>query len=148
MKLDGTDRKILNLMQENARRSFKDMAKRVGVSEATIFVRVKKLVNGGVIKAFRAVVDPQVVGKGTLAFVLLKANPNKYDKVLEALSKMEDVYEIYDVTGPHYAILKVRAGSQDELAGIIDKIGSIDGVTSTETDVVLRNVKEDLILHL
>ena len=53
-KLDEVDNKILRLLQEDARRSFKDMAGRVNVSEATVFVRVKKLLKNGVIRAFRA----------------------------------------------------------------------------------------------
>jgi DNA-binding Lrp family transcriptional regulator len=61
---------------------------------------------------------------------------------------MKDVYEIYDVTGPNYAILKVRTESPERLAELIDQVGAIKGVESTETSMVLRNVKEDLSLKL
>ncbi|MEM2902507.1 MAG: Lrp/AsnC family transcriptional regulator [Candidatus Bathyarchaeia archaeon] len=148
LKLDEIDRKILNLLQEDARRSFKDMAQRAGVSEATVFVRVRKLVKNGVIKAFKAILDPAIVGKGTLAFIMVKANPSEYTNVLQKLKDMRDVYEIYDVTGPNYAILKVRTESPERLAELIDQVGAIRGVESTETSMVLRNVKEELSLKL
>ncbi len=146
--LDDVDRKILALLQEDARRSFKDMARRVGVSEATVFVRVKKLVKSGVVRAFRADLDPKAVGKATVALVLLRADPSLYNDALKELSRIGEVYEIYDVTGPYYAILKVRTGSPEELASAIDKIGSVKGVTATETAMALRTVKEEHTLKV
>lgn len=59
------------------------------------------------------------------------------------MKELEDVYEIYDVTGEYYAILKIRVGSREELARLLDKIGSIDGILSTRTMYVLRTIKEE-----
>ena len=146
MELDDVDRQILNLLQDNARRSFKEIAEEAKVSEATVFVRVKKLMKNSVIKSYKAIVDPKQVGKGTLAFVMLKANPNVYTKVLPTLVNMDEIYEIYDVTGAYYAILKIRTSSTEELATIIDKIGMIEGITGTETTVVLRSIKEEIAI--
>jgi Lrp/AsnC family transcriptional regulator for asnA, asnC and gidA len=146
LELDDVDRHILNLLQDNARRSFKEVAEEVKVSEATVFVRVKKLIKNGVIKSYKAIVDPKQVGKGTLAFVMLKANPNVYTKVLPTLVNMDEIYEIFDVTGAYYAILKIRTNSTEELAAIIDKIGMIEGITGTETAVVLRSIKEEIAI--
>ena len=146
MELDDVDRQILNLLQDNARRSFKEIAEEAKVSEATVFVRVKKLMKNSVIKSYKAIVDPKQVGKGTLAFVMLKANPNVYTKVLPTLVNMDEIYEIYDVTGAYYAILKIRTSSTEELAALIDKIGMIEGITGTETTVVLRSIKEEIAI--
>ena len=146
MELDDVDRHILNLLQDDARRSFKEIAEEVKVSEATVFVRVKKLMKNSVIKSYKAIVDPKQVGKGTLAFVMLKANPNVYTKVLPTLVNMDEIYEIFDVTGAYYAILKIRTSSTEELATIIDKIGMIEGITGTETTVVLRSIKEEIAI--
>ncbi len=144
LELDKTDRHILNLLQDDARRSFKQIANEVNVSEATVFFRVKKLLKNGVIRSFKAIVDPKLIGKETLAFVMLKVNPNVYTKILPILMEMTEIYEIYDVTGAYYAILKIRTKSTEELATIIDKIGMIEGITGTETAVVLRSIKEEL----
>ncbi len=142
------DRLILNRLQEDARRSFKGIAEEIGVSEATVFLRVKKLKENGVIKGFKAVLHPILVGKGTTAIMLLKANQKSYKNVLEELSKMNEVGEIFDVTGAYYTVLKIRVESAEELSNVIDKIGSIDGIIGTETSVVLRTIKEETPIKL
>jgi len=140
--------KVLRELQRDARASFKAIAKEIGVSEATIFVRVKKLTEKGVLKGFKAVVDPRAVGKTLTAFILVRAQPKAYPAMLAALKKLEDIYEIYDVTGQYYSILKVRTGGTDELSKIIDEIGSVEGVAGTETMIVFRTVKEDFSIRV
>lgn len=141
--IDAVDRKILEMLQDNARTAFRKIAKEAGVSEATIFIRVRKLMEKGVIKRFTALVSPELLGKGLTAFVLANADPKRLQMVLDALSGMDDVYEVYDVTGTYYIIAKIRTGNRDKLAKIIDQIGLIEGITSTETAIVLRKIKEE-----
>jgi Lrp/AsnC family transcriptional regulator for asnA, asnC and gidA len=141
-EIDSLDRKILDLIQEDARASFAQIAKKVGVSEGTIHLRVKRMVNSGTIKGFYALLAPEKVGRGLTAFVELKADPSKYREALNRIQGLRDVYEIHDVTGEFYAILKVRTVSKEGLARVIDAIGDIEGVTSTQTTVVLRTIKE------
>ena len=147
-ELDDIDKAILRRLQEHARISFKEIAKEVGTSEATIFVRVKKLQKSGIIKAFRAIVNPQSVGKQLTAFALVKAEPRSYPKMLAQLASFEDICEIYDVTGAYYSIVKMRTGTSEQLAQILDKIGEIEGVAGTETVIVLRTIKEDTSIKL
>jgi len=143
IELDDTDRKILMELQRDARRSFKKIGEDIGVSEATVFVRVKKLLEKGVLKGFKAVVDPKTVGKTLTAIVLIRAYPKTFSGMLDALKKLDDVYEIYDVTGQYYSILKIRTSGTDELSKIIDEIGTIEGILGTETIIVLRTIKEE-----
>ncbi len=148
IKIDDIDKIVLNVLQDDSRTAFARIAERVDVSEATIFTRVKKLVEKGVIKRFTALVSPEAVGKTITAFVLINADPKKLPKVLEILSKMEDVYEIYDVTGAYYVIAKIRVENSEKLAKNIDEVGLIDGVTSTETAITLRCIKEETRIKL
>jgi len=143
VKIDSIDKEILRMLQDDARISFKKIAEKIGVSEATIFVRVKKLRKNGVIKRFTAIVSPDLLGKNLTAFVLINTEPKNLEHVLNALSSMDDVYEVYDVTGAYYVIVKIRTENRKTLAEIIDKIGMIDGVTRTETAIVLKCVKEE-----
>jgi len=143
VKIDDIDREILRMLQDNSRVAFKRIAEKVGVSEATIFVRVKNLKKKGVIKRFTAIVSPELLGKSLTAFVLINSEPKKLENVLETLSDMDDVYEVYDVTGAYYIIAKIRTENKESLAKIIDRIGMIDGVTRTETAIVLKSVKEE-----
>ena len=148
LEIDEVDKKILERLQDNARMSFKKIAEDLGVSESTVFVRVKKLQEQGVIQSFTAKVAPEAVGKGLTAFVLIKADPQGYLNTLENLRKIDDVYEVYDVTGNYYVIAKIRTGSREQLAKIIDSIGLIEGISSTETAVVLRTTKEEMRIKI
>ena len=146
--LDDTDKTILNRLQEDARISFKEIAKEVGTSEATIFVRVKKLQKSGVIKGFRAIVNPQSVGRQVAAFALVKAEPKSYPKMLAQLASIDEICEIHDVTGAYYSILKMRTSTSEQLPQILDRIGQIEGVAGTETVIVLRTIKEETSIRL
>jgi len=148
IELDEMDRGILKRLQDDARIAFRIIAEELGLSESTVFVRVKKLQEKGIIKRFTTTVSPELVGKGLTAFILIKVNPQKYPVVLETLKKNNDIYEIYDVTGNYYTIAKVRVGSREDLAKIIDEIGLIEGITSTETAIVLRKIKEEIRINL
>ena len=148
VKIDGVDRTILRMLQDDARIAFRKIAEEIGVSEATIFVRVRKLLERGVIKRFTTLVSPEMIGKGLTAFVLINADPKKLQNVFKALNEMDDIYEVYDVTGSYYAIVKIRTENRDRLKEIIDKIGLIDGVTSTETAIVLKCLKEETRIKL
>jgi len=148
VELDDVDKKVLRELQRNGRVSFKTVAEEIGVSEATVFVRVKKLTEKGVLKGFKAIVEPKAVGKTLTAFILVRAQPKAYPAMLTALKKLDDVYEIYDITGQYYSILKVRTEGTDELSKIIDEIGAVDGVAGTETMIVFRTVKEDFNIRV
>jgi len=142
-ELDEVDKAILRKLQRDARISFRDIAKEVGTSEATVFVRVKKLQKNGVIKAFRAIINPEGVGKNVTAFALVKADPRSYPKVLTELQGFDEVCEVYDVTGAYYSIIKMRTSTSEQLAQVLDRIGQIGGITGTETVIVLRTIKEE-----
>lgn len=147
MELDEADHKILRELQRDARMSFKTIAQKVGVSEATVFVRVRKMQERGVIRSFSAIVDPKAVGKDLTAIVLVRATPQAFPGTLNALKKLDDIYEIYDVTGQYYSILKIRTSGTEDLGKIMDAIGAIDGIAGTETIIVLRTVKEDFTVR-
>ncbi len=142
-KIDEVDKVILEILQDDARTAFRKIAAKAGLSEAAVFARVKKLQKKGVIRRFTALVSPEMLGKSLTAFVLVSSDPKKLHTVLETLSSMDDVYEVYDVTGTYYAIAKIRTKDREKLANIIDEIGLIEGVTSTETALVLRCMKEE-----
>ncbi|ABP94863.1 MULTISPECIES: Lrp/AsnC family transcriptional regulator [Metallosphaera] len=140
--LDNVDRKILNILQRDSRTPFSRLAKMLDLSESTIHMRVKRLVKEGVIKNFGIEIDLDRIGLNVLAFVLIKAEPKKYEEILKKLVEMNEIYDIYDVTGEYYALLKVRVRSREELAKVLDYIGKLEGVTSTYTMVALRTIKE------
>ncbi|MEM0200297.1 MAG: Lrp/AsnC family transcriptional regulator [Saccharolobus sp.] len=140
--LDDIDKKILNILQQDSRIPFSRLAKMLNLSEATIYVRIKRLKENGVIRGFYTDIDYDRIGLNVVAFILIKADPKKYDKILKQLIEMKEIYEIYDVTGEYYAVLKVRVPTREDLAKVLDIIGNLEGVTSTYTMLVLRVVKD------
>lgn len=140
--LDDVDKKIIKILQEDARTPFSKIAKMLNLSESTIHMRMKRLRENGVIKGFYVDIDPEVIGYNVVAFVMIKADPKKYEGTLKKISEFKEVLEVYDVTGEYYALLKVRVKTREELAKVLDMIGNMDGVTSTYTMFVLRTIKE------
>ena len=143
MNLDDLDKKILNFLKNDARSSFVKIAKQLGVSEGTVHLRVKKLIEGGVIKGFYTILDPDKVGLPIRAFIGLQADPSLYESLLKKLSEIDGVYGIYDVTGEFSALIDIKVGNKKELTEVIDQIGAIPGVKNTVTMLVLRVVKEE-----
>lgn len=148
VKIDELDRKIISILERNARESFAEVARKLKVSEGTVHFRVQKLRKSGVIKGFYTEIVPEKVGKGLTAIIGIKADPTRGREALDIVSKIDDVYEVYDVTGEYYAIVKVRTANVESLRALIDKMESIDGVTSTHTFVILRTVKEEKTVKL
>jgi len=139
---DDKDLAILGMMQENGRISYSAMARKLGISEAAVYTRVQRLLKKGYIKRFQAVLDDVKLGSSLAAFVAVRAQPSKYDDLLEQLAKLKEIQEVHDVTGDYYCLLKLRTKDRESLAKLLDGIGKLDGVVSTETRVVLRTVKE------
>lgn len=148
VELDKINKTILEELQKDARISFRKIAKKAGVSEAAIFLRVRKLQEEGIILGFTTLVSPEKTGKGLAAFILIRGEPQKLPEILNALSKIDGICELHDVTGNYYAIAKIRTGSREELTIILDAIGSIQGIISTETAIVLKSLKEDTRIKL
>ncbi|RLG00995.1 MAG: AsnC family transcriptional regulator [Candidatus Wolframiiraptor sp.] len=148
INIDNKDLKILSILQEDGRAPYSEIARKMGMSEAAVYSRIQKLIKNHVIKKIQAILDPEKLGYKVTAFISVTAQPAKYNKVLEALSKLSEILEIHDVTGQHYCLVKVRTRDKEDLAKILDRIGTLDGVTSTETKIVLRTIKENYDLPI
>jgi Lrp/AsnC family transcriptional regulator for asnA, asnC and gidA len=146
--LDRLDKEILEILQEDGRISYSKIAQMLNMSESTIHMRIKRLRELGILRGFYADIDMEKIGLKVLAFVQLKADPKKYEQVLNVLKEMKEVAEIYDVTGEYYALVKVVVPSNEDLAKVLDAIGKLDGVTDTYTMIVLRVIKEGKKVNL
>ncbi|MCC6046919.1 MAG: Lrp/AsnC family transcriptional regulator [Desulfurococcaceae archaeon] len=141
--LDEVDIKILSILQDNADLTYAEIARIVGVSTSTVFMRIKKLKEQGYIKRIVAEVNPELLGYKLKALVFLSIDVKKFNQVVEALRSMPQIKEIYDVTGEWTLVCTLLVKDHAELSKVLDAIGSIDGVESTSTLVVLRTMKEE-----
>ncbi len=146
--LDERDKAILRIVQRDARTPFSRIARMLGVSEATVHLRIRRLREAGVIRGFHAILDPRRAGLGEEAYVFLRVEPAARRRVAEALRSIVGVYELYEVSGEYQFLAKIRAADKEGLASIVDSMGSVRGVASTKTVYVLRVFREDYSLRL
>lgn len=141
--LDDIDRQILALMQENCRLPLAKIGEKVGLSPPSVMERVKKLEDGGIITAYRAVVNARLLGKDITAFIgVSTGQPHAIDTFEREIESLDDVLECHHVTGSHTMILKAKTRNTSSLEELISRIRSIAGVVRTETMVVLSTHTE------
>ena len=149
MELDTVDRHILALLQENCKLPLARIGERVGLSAPSVAERIDKLEKSGVIRGYTAVLDARRLGKDITAFIgVFIEHPKAISSFEKAIDRFEEVQECHHVTGQHTMLLKVKADNTSTLEKLIRKIRSIDGVTRTETSIVLSTYTEGLWLDL
>jgi len=143
LELDRVDKELLKILQENADLTYAELGRMLGISPSTVYMRVKRLKEKGIIKRIIAEVNSEILGYKLRSLIFLTVDVKKYNRVIEELSKLPQIKVIYDITGEWTFALEVLAKDHIELSDLLDKIGSIDGVQQTSTAVVLRVIKED-----
>lgn len=128
--LDSVGQKLLRAVQENARLSFSELGRRVGLSAPAVAERLRKLEELEVITGYHAEVNPAALGYGVMAFIRLTASTEKYPRVLELAQRLPEIRECHHVTGSEAFILKVHATSIPQLESLIAQL-SVFGATST-----------------
>jgi len=144
VQLDEVDKAILRELISNARLSFREVARRVGVSTATVVNKVRKMEEEGVIKGYTAIVDVEKLGYDVTALIEVVISKGKVADVEEEIAKMPNVQAVYDVTGQSDAIIVARFKSRAELSKFVKKLLSMEYVERTITHVVLNIKKEEL----
>lgn len=142
MRIDEIDRNILRLLQEDGRMSYSEIARRTGIPESTVRLRVKKLIEEGIIRKFAALINPFKAGYNIVAFIAVDVEPNKIKRAVEELSKLPEVDVLGIATGAHDVLMQVTVKDLQELESfLIEKLGKIEGIKSTETSI-LTSVKK------
>ena len=142
--LDAIDLAILGILQMNARTSYQEIAKKLGVTRATIHERVRKLTGNGIIDGFHARVNAGRIGYPVTAMVgLITIQGNESYRTIEELQQLTEVEEIHVVTGRYDYLVKVRARDNEDLQRILlEKIDQVYGFQRAETMVVLSTPVE------
>ncbi len=141
--LDATDVGILDALQHNCKQPLAEIGKQVGLSAPSVVERIKKLEDGGVIRGYAALLDARALGKDVTAFIGVSiSHPSAFQAFEKEIETEGDVLECHHVTGQHTLMLKVRTESTETLERLIDMIRRIEGVTRSETMVVLSTHSE------
>jgi Lrp/AsnC family leucine-responsive transcriptional regulator len=147
--LDDIDRKILALLQHDARMTNAAIAAEVGLTAPSVFERVRKLEQRGVIRGYTIQVDPAALGKIMTAFIRLTvAYDDRYAAGIQALRGDPDVLECYHVAGEDCLLVKTRVSSPAELEALIRRMRSHISIQRSVTMIALSAIKEDAPLNM
>ena len=139
-KIDKLDRKILEIISQNARVPFKDVAEACGVSRAAIHQRVQKMIELKVIVGSGYFINSKVLGYNTCTYIGVKLERGSmYKDVVPELEKIPEVVECHFTTGPYTMLIKLYARDNEHFMELLNgRIQEIPGVISTETMISLR----------
>ncbi|MBU7015262.1 MAG: Lrp/AsnC family transcriptional regulator [Theionarchaea archaeon] len=146
---DETDLKILDMLQKNSRTSFKKIAKKVEVSEATVYNRIKRMEQEGLIEKYTVKLDLESFENVWFTAVIrVRLDSGKFvPEVSDFLKNMPFVHALYDVTGDYDFVLLTRFSSQKELFGFIRELSAIEHVAQTNSHIVMKVFKEDFCVN-
>ena len=152
IKLDKTDRKILEILQSNAKITNAQLSKDIGLSPAPTLERVKKLENQGVINSYHAKLDTSKIGLGVATFVLVTLvghNRENIEQFIEEINKVDEVIECHHITGAGDFILKIISkdiSSYQKL--MLEKVSDIKVVDNMQSMVILSTFKDSKVLPI
>ena len=143
--LDATGRKILSLLQRQARLAFSEIGRQVGLSGPAVAERVRRMEEDGIISGYHAEINADAAGLPIRAFIRLTTPPQRYEQLTRTLQAIPEVLEAHHVTGEDAFYLRVAAPSMDALEQVI---GRLSPFGSTSTAMILSTpVKRDMPIN-
>jgi len=143
MRIDDINKKILYLLQKDARMTYKDIARALNRSESTIRDRISIMEDEGVIKGYSAVINKEKVGLNCNARTFVKIDPKNLDASIKELQKIESVYQINQISGDHNLEFSIAATDYDHLRRILKENISPLGINDLTINIIMNSVKEE-----
>ena len=147
--LDCVNLQIIDILSKDSLTPFDEIAKEIGLPDATVHNRVRRLLAERIINKFTLSIDNNRLGYEYLAFAGINVRPGFTDKVIEVLSNVGEVLEIYEIYGKYDIFAKIRARDLDHMRNMIDnKIGMIPNIVKVELMTALKTNKDEQIISL
>ncbi|HPR42094.1 MAG TPA: Lrp/AsnC family transcriptional regulator [Candidatus Methanofastidiosa archaeon] len=143
-KVDDIDKQIINVLNKDARLSYREIAHILNLSVGTVSHRVKRMEESGIILGYYPHVDPEKVGYDFKSIIFLNISKGKLRKVEEKISEYTNVLGVYDVTGDYDAVIIGRFMNRSHLNQFVKEVQTIQYIERTTTSVVLNTLKEDI----
>jgi Lrp/AsnC family leucine-responsive transcriptional regulator len=145
--LDRHDRAILTVMASDARISVADLARRIGLSKSPTQARLKRLETQGVIRGYRALIDPIRLGLDLIAFVEVRLTDTRESALAEfnaAVARIGEIEQVHLIAGNFDYLIKIRTRNMAEYRTVLaEKISTLPHLAGTSTYVAMQAVKED-----
>lgn len=143
IEMDETDRRIIGLLNKDARLSFRHISRELKISLTKVRSRVKKLERDGVIKGYIPVINPEKLGYDMLVIVGLDISKARTVEIQEKIAKDPHVFAVYNTIGQWDSVIIARFKSRSDLDTFIHKVLGIPGVDKTYTQLVLNIMKDE-----
>ncbi|MFJ7158725.1 Lrp/AsnC family transcriptional regulator [Streptomyces sp. NPDC101118] len=143
--MDRIDRSILRELQHDGRLTNQELAQRIGLSASACMRRVRQLEQDGVIQGYRAVIDPDAVGRGfeVLVSIEVRRDRRTVEAFEEALRDIPDVIEAYRLFGSPGCLLRIAVADLAAYEQLwIERLTALDGVTEVNSQIIMKRVKE------
>ena len=150
-KIDKLDKQILEIISQNARIPFKDVAAECGVSRAAIHQRVQRLIEMGVIIGSGYHVNPKSLGYNTCTYVgIIMEKGSMYKEAVKELKNIPEIIECHFTTGPYTILVKLYSRDNEHLMDLLNsRIQEIPGVRATETLISLdQSIKKEIPIKI
>ncbi|MFC2947336.1 Lrp/AsnC family transcriptional regulator [Virgibacillus sediminis] len=142
MRYDDTDKKLLEILSEDGRISYVDLAEKVGLSRVAVKDRINSLKEQGIIEKFSVVINSEKAGKKVSAFFEVDVEPQHMQEVAQNLADNPSVASIYQMTGPSTLHMHVLVEDFRMLEAFINnELYAVDGITRVESSVILKRFK-------
>lgn len=147
--IDAVDLKIIDILGKDSSTTFVDIAKQIGVSDATIHIRVRRLREVGIIGNFTISVDNNRLGYDHLAFMGINVEPGFAEDVTNDLSSLHEILEIHEMHNRFDLLLKIRAKDLNELRDIVvNKVRTLPHILETDLMTILKTRKEEQMVPI
>ena len=147
--VDDVNLQIIDILAKDSSTTFVEIAKQIGISDATVHLRVRKLIAAGIITKFTICGDNNLLGYDHLAFIGINIKPGLADQTTEELSNLQEVLEIHEMHNSFDLFLKIRAKDLNHMRDIIEnKIRRLPNILETELMTVLKTKKEEQMVSL
>ena len=156
LKLDEKDLAILTIIQENSKLTANQIAKKINTPITTVFAKIKRMEEMGVIRQYRAILSAEKLNLGTAAFILASVSYNAKNEdqtpisqrqVAEEIARFAEVQEVHIITGDWDILVKLRAENVEAIGKfVVDKLRLIKGLDKTLTCMVFETMKESTSL--
>ena len=141
--MDALDNSIVKLLNENARVSYREVARELKVSLSTISNRIKKLEEIGIIEGYIPVINPEKIGYDLTVIINIKIAHGKLIEVQQKISRDDHVSAVYDITGDWDSLVIAHFKNRRDLNLFIKRVLSMEHVERSNTQIVLNIVKNE-----
>lgn len=142
--IDDVDRKILAILQKNARITNAQIARELKLAPSGIHERIKKLEQRGVMTGYHTCLDAKKLGYGVTAFIFVRSDDRVGSlSTGNQLAKIGEVAEVHNIAGEDCYLVKLRCRDNEDLGRLLrEKVGAIPSIKSTRTSIVMDTIKE------